>query len=73
MKRSEMLKKIEELYSKLIILNKLQPISAHDAALNILTLIERAGMEPPKIQTDIYIRSECDFAYSNEWDPEDNE
>ena len=37
----------------------------------ILNRIEKEGMLPPEIQSDIYLRSECEYATVNEWEPED--
>ena len=39
----------------------------------VLTAIEEVGMQPPLIESDIYLRSECDYVMVHEWEPEDGE
>jgi hypothetical protein len=65
MKRSEMVAKfqliLEEWESSRLDLK---------AADQILAKLEEAGMAPPETRSDIYLRSECDYAFVNEWDKE---
>jgi len=63
MKRSEMLAFIDNQLRGVMIDN--------DFANQFLSIVEEAGMQPPAYQSDIYIRSEGDYAYVNEWEPED--
>jgi hypothetical protein len=66
MKRSEMLKLLEE-ETKNWMTN---PPDRIELNLILITL-EQAGMVPPEIQSNIYLRSECDYAWVNEWEPEE--
>lgn len=36
----------------------------------ILDTVESIGMQPPPVQTDIFLRSENDFAWANVWEEE---
>ena len=66
MKRSEMLRLIESVLDE-----GRENFDLGTRAENFLALLEEAGMQPPEIQTDIYLRSECDYAMANEWEPEE--
>ncbi len=70
MKRSEMLKLLK---NDVNCIRNVLKTEATDEALSIILLkhIEEAGMQPPQYQSDIYLRSECDYAMISEWESED--
>lgn len=68
MKRSSMVKILEDAFW--VRMNDRHLLTDEEMYSAILKDLEEAGMHPPKIQTDIYLRSECDFMWVNEWEPE---
>ena len=70
MKRSEMLSLIENLYSRMLIINGLNAISPHDISHNILALIEQNGMLPPFTENNGEYATIRD-ADGYIWEPED--
>ena len=68
MKRSEMIKLMTDTFEFEGLGHEMRVKDANA----ILFAMERAGMLPPGVATNIYLRSECDYAVISEWEPETN-
>lgn len=68
MKRSSMIKVLADSFWDRM--NDDSILSDTEMYSAILADLEEAGMLPPEIVSKIYLRSECDYMWINEWDKE---